>query len=52
MRTLVFQVSTILILPELFALDGIWIATVIAEVLSLAVTVIFLVTMRKRYNYI
>ncbi len=51
LRTLVFQVLTVLILPLIFALDGVWYATVAAELLSLAVTLSFLIAMRKKYNY-
>ena len=51
LRTLVFQVITVLILPLIFALDGVWYATVAAELLSLAVTLTFLIAMRKKYRY-
>ena len=51
LRTLVFQVLTVLILPLIFALDGVWYATVAAELLSLAVTLTFLIAMRKKYRY-
>ena len=51
MRTLVFQISAVLILPELIGIDGVWYAIIVAEVLSSAVTVFFLVLKRKQYNY-
>lgn len=51
LRTLVFQLAVILVLPAIFGLDGIWIAIVIAELLSLAVTGLFLAAQRKRYHY-
>lgn len=51
LRTLFFQVITVLALPIFFGLDGIWSAVVVAEVAALAVTVTFFVTMRKKYNY-
>lgn len=51
LRTLVFQVATILILPEIWGLNGIWIAIVFAEVLSLIVSIIFLISKRKKYQY-
>ena len=48
LRTLVFQVIMIFLLPLLFGLDGIWLAVVVAELLTLFFTVFaFLVT--KRY---
>lgn len=44
LRTLVFQVSAVLIFPMFFDVDGIWLSSVAAEVLALAVTVLFLRT--------
>ena len=51
LRTLVFQVAAILVLPLILDIDGIWLATLAAEVLSLMVTAAFLVGMRKKYRY-
>ena len=51
LRTLVFQVAAILLLPALWELDGIWWANVAAELASLEVTAICFVKYRKRYQY-
>ncbi|MCM1155503.1 MAG: MATE family efflux transporter [Roseburia sp.] len=51
MRTLLFQAAAIMILPLFWGLDGIWISTVAAEVMSVVVTGGFLVGKRKRYRY-
>ena len=51
LRTLVFQVAAILLLPLIWELDGIWASIVASELAAAAVTVIFLVGMRKRYHY-
>lgn len=51
LRTLVFQVVAILILPLLLGLDGIWFASVAAELLAFGVAILFLVTKRKKYQY-
>lgn len=51
LRTLVFQLSAVLILPELLGLDGIWLSVVAAEVFALAVTSALLIKMRGRYRY-
>ncbi len=51
LRTLVFQVATVLILPLLFGLDGIWFAMVSADLLAAVVTATFLVRLRSRYGY-
>lgn len=51
LRTLVFQVAAIIILPLLWGLNGIWFAVVIAEILALIVSAIFLICNRKKYKY-
>ena len=51
MRTLLFQVIAILLLPFLLGIDGVWLSVSAAELLSLLVTVFFLVVMRKKYRY-
>lgn len=51
LRTLVFQIAAVLILPLIFDIDGIWYSIVVAEVVSVIVTVIFIFTKRKKYGY-
>ncbi len=51
LRTLVFQVAAIIILPLLFGINGIWFAVVIAEILALIVSIAFLICNRKKYKY-
>lgn len=51
LRTLVFQIAAILILPTIWGLNGIWIAIVFAEILSLIVAGAFLIKYRKKYEY-
>ena len=51
LRTLVFQVAAVLILPLLFELDGVWISIVVAEGMAVAFSVLFLVIKRKKYHY-
>lgn len=52
MRTLVFQLIMIIVLPMLFKLNGVWLAVVVAEVLALLVSVIYLKVNQKKYEYI
>ena len=52
LRTLVFQVSIILILPYFLELTGIWLSGVTSEILTLIVTVTCLVLNRKKYHYL
>ena len=50
-RALVCQVVTILVMPMIWGLDGIWWANVAAELAALAITVFCFVKFRKRYQY-
>ena len=51
LRTLVFQIGAVLVLPLLFKLDGIWWSVVAAELGSVMLTFGFMVKYRKRYHY-
>lgn len=51
LRTLVFQVAAILILPRLLQLDGIWLALTAAELAAALVSSAFLWKNRRRYHY-
>lgn len=52
LRTMVFETGTILILPLLFGVNGIWFATVVAEAMAFLLTFIFLLAKRKKYGYL
>ena len=51
LRTLVFQVSAVIIFPTIWDVDGIWMSIAAAEVMAVAVTAAFLWGMRKKYQY-
>ena len=51
LRTVVFEVAAVLILPALYGLDGVWFATVTAEAAAFAVTEAFYLANRRRYGY-
>lgn len=51
LRTLVFQIAAVCILPLFWGLDGIWFSIIVAEVLAALVTVLFLLGKRKKYRY-
>lgn len=51
LRTLVFQCLAVLIFPVFWKLDGIWLSIVVAEVMAVAVTVLFLFGKRTEYHY-
>lgn len=52
LRTVVFQVAAVLILPEFWEVDGIWWSMVVAEVLSFIVTSYCLAKNKDKYHYI
>ena len=51
LRTLVFEVAAILILPIFLKITGIWLAIVVAEGLTLIITIGFLIKNKTRYHY-
>lgn len=51
LRTLVFQIAGILLLPLIWEADGIWFSVTVAEAAALIITVILLAKNRKRYGY-
>ena len=50
-RTLICQISAVMLLPLVLQLDGIWLSIVAAELGALMLTVICFVKYRKRYHY-
>lgn len=52
LRTLVFQCASVILLPFIFGLDGIWWAVLVAELLTFAVTLAFVLAKRKKYGYL
>ncbi len=51
LRTLVFQVAAVSLLPLLLDIDGIWLSVVVAELCAALLSVTFLAAMRRRYRY-
>lgn len=51
LRTLVFQTAAVILLPKFLGIDGVWISIVVAEVMAVVFSAIFLVTKRKKYHY-
>lgn len=51
LRTILFQVVAVLLLPMIIGLDGIWLAITVAELLALVITAGFFVWKRKEYHY-
>ena len=51
LRTLIFQTSSVLILPLILGVDGLWGANVAAEIFAFVISLVFLVANRKRFHY-
>lgn len=51
LRTLVFQVAAIIVLPTLWEVSGVWLAIVVAEIFALIVSAVCLAALRKKYHY-
>ena len=51
LRTLVFQIAAVMLLPLIWGIDGIWWSIVVAELMAAVVGLIFLVIKRKNYQY-
>lgn len=51
LRSLIFQVGAVMIFPAFWGIDGIWISIVAAEVMSVIITVLFLIVKQKKYHY-
>ncbi len=51
LRTLVFQCASIIVLPYIWDLDGVWISITVAEAAAMAVSIAFLAVDRKKYHY-
>ena len=51
LRTVVFQIAAVLLLPLAFGVDGIWFSLLATEFTAGLVAVLFLVLKRKKYQY-
>lgn len=51
LRSLLFQVAAVLILPVFLGIDGVWLSVVAAEFISALMTIIFLAVKKKQYHY-
>lgn len=51
MRTLVFQIINVFLLPALFGIDGIWWAVTAAELMTLCVSIFCLRKYKGKYGY-
>lgn len=51
LRTLVFQIAAVMLLPLIWDIDGIWYSVVVAELMAVVLSFVFMGIKRKRYHY-
>ncbi len=51
LRTLVFQIAAVIVLPLIWKVDGIWISVVLAEIMAVVLTVVYIFAKQKKYKY-
>ena len=51
LRTLLFQLVCVIVLPLILKENGIWLSVVISEVLALILCLTFLIANKKKYHY-
>ena len=51
LRSLVFQIGAVLLLPVVWEIDGVWISVVIADLMAMILSFIFMAVKRKKYHY-
>jgi len=49
LRTLVFQIAAVMLLPLVRGVDGVWISVAAAEFMAMALSFLFMVIKRKKY---
>lgn len=51
LRSLLFQVAAVMILPIILGIDGIWFSIVAAELVAAVMTVLFITAKKEKYHY-
>jgi Na+-driven multidrug efflux pump len=51
LRTLVFQIGAVLLLPLIWQENGIWASVVVAEIMAVVFTFLFMTLKHKKYHY-
>ena len=51
LRSLVFQIGAVLLLPMVWEIDGVWVSVVIADLMAMTFSFIFMAVKRKKYHY-
>lgn len=50
-RTLVFETVCVLVLPQIFGLNGIWSSIIVAEIFAVILSIAFLIAKKNKFHY-
>lgn len=51
MRTFVFELSAVFVLPLILGINGIWSSVLVAEIMAMTLGVVLILCLRKKYHY-
>lgn len=51
LRTLVFQVAAVIILPIIWEINGVWISVIVAELMAVLLSGFFIIVKKNKYGY-
>lgn len=51
-RTLVFQIAAVMLLPLIWGIDGVWVSLIVAEFMSMMLSAVFVAAKRNQYHYL
>lgn len=51
LRTMVFQIAAVMLLPLRFGIDGVWFSIIVAEFMAMALSAAFIVGKKNKYHY-
>ncbi|MEJ8735185.1 MULTISPECIES: MATE family efflux transporter [Mediterraneibacter] len=52
LRTLVFEIASVMLLPLVLGITGIWLSIIVAEFMAAALSAVFIICKRKQYYYL
>lgn len=51
LRSLLFQIAAVILLPMILGIDGIWFSIIVAELVAAVMTVLFIAAKKEKYHY-
>ncbi len=50
-RTMIFECATVMLLPLVWGINGVWISVIVSEFLAVVLGIMFLISKQKKYQY-